>query len=58
MIPYKGPLVQVVNELVGGIRSGMTYLGVGDTGSMAEAALFMEVGPSSLSENGPHALMV
>ena len=56
MVPYKGPLSRIINELTGGIRSGMTYLGVDRTERMAEAAVFMEVTPSSLLENGPHAL--
>ena len=56
MVSCKGPVAQVINELTGGIRSGMAYLGVDNLEAMAQAALFMEVSLSCVLENGPHAL--
>ena len=54
MIPCKGPVENVINELTGGIRSGMTYLGVENLVQMTEAALFMEMSASGMSESKPH----
>ncbi|EPZ50651.1 nitronate monooxygenase [Bacteriovorax sp. BAL6_X] len=54
MIPCKGPTEGIINELTGGIRSGMTYLGVDKLLNMSEAALFMEMSSSGMAESKPH----
>lgn len=54
MIPCKGPTEGIINELTGGIRSGMTYLGVDKLENMSEAALFMEMSSSGMAESKPH----
>jgi IMP dehydrogenase len=54
MIPCKGPVETVINELTGGIRSGMTYLGVENLDQMTTAGLFMEMSSSGMSESKPH----
>ncbi|MFG1482563.1 IMP dehydrogenase [Halobacteriovorax sp. HFRX-2_2] len=54
MIPCKGPAEGIINELTGGIRSGMTYLGVDKLVNMSEAALFMEMSSSGMAESKPH----
>jgi IMP dehydrogenase len=54
LIPCKGPVENIISELTGGIRSGMTYLGVADIPSMTEAGLFMEMSSSGMSESKPH----
>ncbi|MFG1522569.1 guanosine monophosphate reductase [Halobacteriovorax sp. ZH1_bin.1] len=54
MIPCKGPTEGIINELTGGIRSGMTYLGVDKLVNMSEAALFMEMSSSGMAESKPH----
>lgn len=53
-IPCKGPVENIINELTGGIRSGMTYLGVDSVPTMVEAGLFMEMSASGMSESKPH----
>lgn len=55
-IPCKGPVEDVINELTGGLRSGMTYLGVENIEAMTEAALFMEMSTSGMAESKPHGL--
>ncbi len=54
LIPCKGPVENIVGELTGGIRSGMTYLGVENIPAMSEAGLFMEMSSSGMSESKPH----
>ena len=56
MMPCKGPAEEVLNELSGGLRSGMTYMGVDKIEDIEAAALFMEVSPQGVRENGPHGL--
>jgi IMP dehydrogenase len=56
MIPCKGSVVNVIEELMGGLRSGMTYLGVDNLPAMSEAALFMQMTASGMSESKPHGV--
>ncbi len=56
MTPCKGPVEEIVDELSGGIRSGMTYMGVDKIKDIEAAALFMEISPLGVRENGPHGL--
>jgi IMP dehydrogenase len=48
--------VNVIEELMGGLRSGMTYLGVDNLPAMSEAALFMQMTASGMSESKPHGV--
>lgn len=56
MIPCKGPVKNILNEVSGGIRSGMTYLNAEDISQMRTQAQFMEMGASGLSESRPHGV--
>lgn len=55
-IPCKGSVTNVIEELMGGLRSGMTYLGVDGLKAMGEAALFMQMTASGMSESKPHGV--
>ncbi|MBY0413514.1 MAG: IMP dehydrogenase, partial [Bdellovibrionales bacterium] len=46
----------VINELMGGLRSGMTYIGVDSIKAMAEASLFIQMTASGMSESKPHGV--
>ncbi len=54
VIPYKGKAKEVVDQLVGGLRSGMSYLGVDSIEDMAKNADFIKMSPSGLYESKPH----
>ncbi len=56
MIACKGSVENVLGELTGGIRSGMTYLGVDNVNDMRENSLFMEMTSSGMSESKPHGV--
>lgn len=56
MIPSKGPVSHVINELMGGLRSGMTYIGVDNIKAMSETALFIQMTASGMSESKPHGV--
>lgn len=52
-VPVKGPVGNVVNELMGGLRSAMTYAGARDIREFQEKAVFSLVSPSVRDENKP-----
>ncbi len=58
MIPCKGPVSQVINELMGGLRSGMTYIGVDNIADMYKVSEFMEMSAAGMSESKPHGVRV
>ena len=56
MRPSRGHAQDILFELSGGIRSGMTYLGVDRIEDMKKAALFMEVSSVGMQEGQAHGL--
>ncbi len=56
MIPCKGPVQHVIEELMGGLRSGMTYLGVDRIELMKVHAQFVEMTNSGMMESKPHGV--
>lgn len=55
-VACKGSVVDVMDELAGGIRSGMTYMGVESISDMVENSLFMEMSASGMTESKPHGV--
>ena len=58
LVPYKGPLAPYVYQMVGGLRSGMGYLGVSTLTELTEHARFVRVTAASLRENHPHDIEI
>ena len=56
-IPYKGSMKNIVSELVGGIRSGMTYSGAGSIQELRKNAEFQEISEQGWIESMPHATL-
>lgn len=56
LVPCKGNVENVIHEITGGIRSGMTYLGVDKVENMSQSALFIEMTASGMSESKPHGV--
>ena len=52
-IHFRGPLGDVVYQLMGGLRSGMGYVGAKDIETLQERARFMRITSASLVENHP-----
>lgn len=57
-VPYRGPLGDVVYQLLGGLRSGMGYVGAADIKELNEKAKFMKITNASLIENHPHDIHI
>jgi IMP dehydrogenase len=54
MVPHRGPLKDVVYQLVGGLRSGLSYAGSENIQQLWENAEFVRVTPAGRSESGAH----
>jgi IMP dehydrogenase len=52
-IPFRGPLAQVVHQLVGGLRSGMGYAGAATIERLQDAQL-VRITAAGLKESHPH----
>jgi len=57
-VPYRGPLGDVIYQLMGGLRSGMGYIGAKDINDLHEKARFMRITSASLIENHPHDINI
>jgi len=56
-VPYRGPLQEVVHQLVGGLRQAMGYCGTKTIDDLRQDAKFVRVSPTSMQESHPHGLM-
>jgi IMP dehydrogenase len=57
-VPYRGPLSSVVYQLIGGVRSGMGYVGAKDIPTLWETAEFIRVSSAGLVESHPHDIEI
>jgi IMP dehydrogenase len=55
-INERGPVSEVLEKLVGGIRSGLSYSGSESLHQLREKAVFMKVSPTTMIENGTRKL--
>lgn len=54
LMPCKGSVADVIHELSGGVRSGMTYLNASELSELKNNARFMEMSASGIFESKPH----
>ena len=57
-VPYRGPLESMVYQLVGGLRSGMGYLGCGSVQELQEKAQFVRISGAGLRESHVHDVII
>src|SRR5690606_20705791 len=57
-VPYKGPVSDVIFQLVGGLRSGMGYCGCPDLKALRTRTHFIRIGTSGLRESHPHDVVI
>lgn len=58
MVSYKGLVEKVVNQLIGGLRAGMYYVGARNIKQLQERAQFIQVTSASQLESHPHNIIV
>lgn len=56
LIPYIGPLSKVITKLLGGLASGMTYVGAKDIESIRGKVDFIEISSAGYHESTAHGL--
>ncbi len=57
-VAYKGAASDIVFQMLGGIRSGMGYVGAGDIQELHENAQFVEMSGAGLIESHPHDVQI
>jgi IMP dehydrogenase len=57
-VPYKGPVSDVLFQMVGGLRSGMGYCGVCDLNGLRTETEFLQITSAGLRESHPHDVVV
>jgi len=58
MISYKGSVVDIIRQIVGGIRSGLSYCGAKTISEMQNNAEFVKITPAGYIESQPHDVNV
>jgi len=57
-VPYRGPLSATIFQLIGGLRSGMGYLGCRTIEEVRKKAKFVRITPSGLRESHVHDVII
>ncbi|HLU25690.1 MAG TPA: IMP dehydrogenase [Longimicrobiales bacterium] len=57
-VPYKGPVADVIFQLVGGLRSGMGYCGCRDIEELRTRTKFVRITQGGLRESHPHDVTI
>jgi len=58
VVPYRGPVREVLVQLVGGLRSGMSYCNARTIEELWRNARFVRITPAGLRESGPHDVVL
>ena len=57
-VPYRGPVGDVLFQMVGGLRSGMGYCGVADIASLQRDVEMVQITTAGLRESHPHDVTI
>jgi IMP dehydrogenase len=57
-VPYKGPVSDVIFQLIGGLRSGMGYVGAANLEELRSNSKFIQVTSGGLRESHPHDVTI
>lgn len=58
LTPVKGSLKEILDQTIGGIRSGMYYVGVKSIKELQEKGRFLQITQASLTESHPHDILI
>lgn len=58
LVPYKGAVNEIIYQMVGGLRSGLSYAGAHHIGELQENAVFVKISPAGRAESGAHDVKV
>jgi len=54
MVPYKGSVTDIITQITGGIRSGLSYCGAHNIKQMHKNAEFIKISRAGFAESQPH----
>jgi IMP dehydrogenase len=57
-VPYRGPVSDVLYQMVGGLRSGLGYCGAADLAALQRDVSFLRITPAGLRESHPHDVTI
>lgn len=57
-VPFKGPVANIIHQLVGGLRAAMGYVGAKDLKEMREKARFVKITAAGLRESHVHDVSI
>lgn len=57
-VPYRGKLSDVTYQMMGGLRSGMGYVGAANLAELHQKAHFVRITNAGLLESHPHGILV
>jgi IMP dehydrogenase len=57
-VPYRGPLSEIIYQLMGGLRSGMGYIGAASIEELHKKAKFVRISPAGLRESHVHDVII
>lgn len=57
-VPYRGPLTDIIYQLLGGLRSGMGYVGAATIEDLRAKATFVQISASGLRESHVHDVII
>lgn len=58
MVPYRGSVMEILNQLVGGLKSGMSYSNAGDLAEFWQNARFCKISSAGWNESQSHDVEV
>lgn len=58
LVPVKGTVKELIDQAVGGIKSGMYYIGAKSIDELHEKAKFIQITQASLQESHPHDILI
>lgn len=57
-VPYRGKVEEILFQLVGGLKSGMGYVGAKNIASLQSETSFVKISPNGLKESHPHDIKI
>ena len=57
-VPYKGLVLNVINQLIGGLRQSMGYIGCKNISEMHKKSQFVEITNAGMTESHVHDVMI
>ncbi len=58
LVPHRGGLEDHLHQMLGGLRSGLAYLGAHNVEELAEKAKFIRISRAGVHESSPHSILV